>query len=103
MDGNPRYKMRQRGVSAIADLALQGHSLTSVTSWRRWDWYPHNDGESTRLDAGRDFHPSNTQPQFSQELRIASEGERKAAYMAGPRSEERGVGEGCVRPCGCGG
>src|SRR3546814_10407917 len=75
--------MRQRGVSAIADLALQGHSLTSVTSWRRWDWYPHNDGDSTRLDAGRDFHQSNNQQQFSQELRIASEGERKVDYIAG--------------------
>ncbi|EPR11793.1 TonB-denpendent receptor [Sphingobium indicum IP26] len=83
MDGNPRYKMRQGGVSAIADLALPGHSLTSVTSWRRWDWYPHNDGDSTRLDAGRDFHQSNNQQQFSQELRIASEGERKVDYIAG--------------------
>lgn len=83
VDGNPRYKMRQGGVSAIADLALPGHSLTSVTSWRRWDWYPHNDGDSTRLDAGTDFHQSNNQQQFSQELRIASEGERKVDYIAG--------------------
>lgn len=83
VDGNPRYKMRQGGVSAIADLALSGHSLTSVTSWRRWDWYPHNDGDSTRLDAGTDFHQSNNQQQFSQELRIASEGERKVDYIAG--------------------
>ena len=83
VDGNPRYKMRQGGVSAIADLALPGHSLTSVTSWRRWDWYPHNDGDSTRLDAGTDFHQSNNQQQFSQELRIASEGERRVDYIAG--------------------
>lgn len=83
VDGNPRYKMRQGGVSAIADLSLAGHSLTSVTAWRRWDWYPHNDGDSTRLDAGTDFHQSNNQQQFSQELRIASEGERKVDYIAG--------------------
>jgi iron complex outermembrane receptor protein len=83
VDGNPRYKMRQGGVSAIADLSLPGHSLTSVTSWRRWDWYPHNDGDSTRLDAGTDFHQSNNQQQFSQELRIASEGERKVDYIGG--------------------
>ena len=83
VNGNPRYKMRQGGVAAIADLTLPGHSLTSVTSWRRWDWYPHNDGDSTRLDAGRDFHQSNNQQQFSQELRIASEGERKVDYIGG--------------------
>jgi iron complex outermembrane receptor protein len=83
VDGNPRYKMRQGGVSAIADLSLSGHMLTSVTSWRRWDWYPHNDGDSTPLDAGTDFHQSNNQQQFSQELRIASEGERKVDYIAG--------------------
>ncbi|NWK99012.1 TonB-dependent receptor [Sphingobium lactosutens] len=83
VNGNPRYKMRQGGVAAIADLTLPGHILTSVTSWRRWDWYPHNDGDSTRLDAGTDFHQSNNQQQFSQELRIASEGERKVDYIAG--------------------
>ncbi|WP_022683512.1 TonB-dependent receptor [Sphingobium bisphenolivorans] len=83
VNGNPRYKMRQGGVAAIADLTLPGNSLTSVTSWRRWDWYPHNDGDGTRLDAGRDFHQSNNQQQFSQELRIASEGERKVDYIAG--------------------
>lgn len=83
VDGNPRYKMRQGGVAAIADLSLPGHMLTSVTSWRRWDWYPHNDGDSTRLDAGTDFHQSNNQQQFSQELRIASEGDRKVDYIAG--------------------
>lgn len=83
VDGNPRYKMRQGGVAAIADLSLANHTLTSVTSWRRWDWYPHNDGDSTQLDAGTDFHQSNNQQQFSQELRIASEGDRKVDYIAG--------------------
>lgn len=75
--------MNQGGVSAIADLSLPGNSLTSVTAWRYWHWYPHNDGDSTSLDAGRDFHQSNEQRQFSQELRIASEGERRIDYVAG--------------------
>jgi iron complex outermembrane receptor protein len=83
VDANPRYKMNQGGVSAIADLNLPGNSLTSVTAWRYWHWYPHNDGDSTSLDAGRDFHQSNEQQQFSQELRIASEGERRIDYVAG--------------------
>ncbi len=82
-DGNPRYKMSQGGVNAIADLDLGRHALTSVTAYRFWDWYPHNDGDNTPLDAGRDFHQSNKQRQFSQELRIASSGDRRIDYVAG--------------------
>ncbi|VWX53492.1 TonB-dependent receptor [Novosphingobium sp. 9U] len=83
VDANPRYKMNQWGVAAIADLTIPGNTLTSVTAYRAWNWYPHNDGDATSLDAGTDFHQSNEQRQFSQELRIASEGPRKIDYVAG--------------------
>ncbi|GLT01297.1 TonB-dependent receptor [Sphingobium jiangsuense] len=83
VNADPRYKMSQGGITAIADLTIPGHTLTSVTSWRAWNWYPHNDGDSTPLDAGTDFHQSNEQRQFSQELRIASEGTRAVDYVAG--------------------
>lgn len=83
VDANPRYKMNQWGLAAIADLSIPGNTLTSVTAYRAWNWYPHNDGDATSLDAGSDFHQSNEQRQFSQELRIASEGPRKIDYVAG--------------------
>jgi iron complex outermembrane recepter protein len=83
VDANPRYKMWQAGVSAIGELSLPGNTLTSVTAYRTWHWFPHNDGDSTSLDAGRDFHQSNIQDQFSQELRIASDGDRAIDYVAG--------------------
>ncbi|AOR75733.1 TonB-dependent receptor [Novosphingobium resinovorum] len=83
VDANPRYKMNQWGVTSIADLTIPGNTITSVTAYRAWNWYPHNDGDSTSLDAGTDFHQSNEQRQFSQELRIASEGTRKVDYVAG--------------------
>jgi iron complex outermembrane receptor protein len=83
VDGNPRYKMNQWGLTSIADLSIPGNTITSVTAYRAWNWYPHNDGDSTSLDAGTDFHQSNEQRQFSQELRIASEGTRKVDYVAG--------------------
>lgn len=83
VDSNPRYKMAQGGVTAIAELTLPGNRLTSVTAWRAWNWYPHNDGDGTSLDAGRDFHQSNEQRQFSQELRLASEGSRTVDYVGG--------------------
>ncbi|WP_404476360.1 TonB-dependent receptor [Novosphingobium sp. BL-52-GroH] len=83
VDANPRYKMNQWGLSSIAELSIPGNTITSVTAYRAWNWYPHNDGDSTSLDAGSDFHQSNEQRQFSQELRIASEGTRKIDYVAG--------------------
>jgi iron complex outermembrane receptor protein len=83
VDANPRYKMNQWGAAAIADLTIPGNTLTSVTAYRAWNWYPHNDGDANSLDAGSDFHQSNEQRQFSQELRIASEGPRTIDYVAG--------------------
>ena len=83
VDANPRYRMWQAGVSAIVDWSLSGATITSVTAARTWHWFPHNDGDSTSLDAGRDFHQSNIQHQFSQELRLASEGKRTIDYVAG--------------------
>jgi iron complex outermembrane receptor protein len=83
VDANPRYKMNQWGVTSVADLSIPGNTVTSVTAYRAWNWYPHNDGDATSLDAGTDFHQSNEQRQFSQELRIASEGTRKVDYVAG--------------------
>ncbi|WP_267389862.1 TonB-dependent receptor [Sphingomonas sp. GC_Shp_3] len=83
VDANPRYRMWQAGVSVIADYSLPGNTITSVTAARTWHWFPHNDGDGTSLDAGRDFHQSNVQKQISQELRIASEGTRRIDYVGG--------------------
>jgi iron complex outermembrane receptor protein len=83
INGNSRYRMSQGGVAGIAELALPGNTLTSVTAWRYWQWWPHNDADGTPLDAAPDFHQSNLQQQFSQEFRIASEGERTIDYVAG--------------------
>lgn len=82
-NANPRYRMNQYGIAATADLSLDNATLTSVTAYRAWNWYPHNDGDATSLDAGVDFHQSNNQRQFSQELRIASAGENRVDYVAG--------------------
>ena len=83
VDANPRYAMNQHGLNLTADLDLGAATLTSVTAYRAWNWYPHNDGDSTSIDAGADFHQSNEQRQVSQELRIASNGDRPVDYVAG--------------------
>ncbi|WP_241127041.1 TonB-dependent receptor [Novosphingobium terrae] len=83
VDGQQNYRMNQHGVSATADYSLDGATITSVSAYRAWNWYPHNDGDNTPLDAQTDAHQSNNQKQFSQELRIASTGERRVDYVAG--------------------
>ena len=83
LDGLNNYWEEQGGVSAVADLTLPGATLTSITSARTWNWSPHNDGDGTPAQAGVDFHQSNQQTQFSQELRVASRGDRKVDYVAG--------------------
>jgi len=83
VDGPQSYRMNQHGVSATADLSLSNATITSVTAYRAWNWYPHNDGDNIGIDAGRDFHQSNNQKQFSQELRIASSGTHRIDYVAG--------------------
>lgn len=83
IDSLSNYWEEQGGVTAIADLKLEGATVTSVTSGRVWNWSPHNDADGTTADAARDFHQANQQKQFSQELRIASSGDRRIDYVAG--------------------
>ncbi len=82
-DADPRYRMNQHGVNVTTDWDIGPATLTSVTAYRAWNWYPHNDGDGTSIDAGADFHQSNEQRQVSQELRIASNGARRVDYVAG--------------------
>jgi iron complex outermembrane receptor protein len=77
------YFEHHGGLSAIADWTLPGHTLTSVTAWRYWNWYPHNDADGTTRSAAIDFHQSNEQDQFSQELRLTSTGDRRLEYVVG--------------------
>lgn len=83
LDGLANYWEEQGGITAIADAVLPGATLTSVSSFRTWNWSPHNDGDGTPATAGVDFHQANQQTQFSQEVRIASSGERRLDYVAG--------------------
>ena len=82
-DTKNSYFETHGGASAIIDYSLPGATITSVTGWRAWHWRPHNDADGTTLPAAVDFHQDNDQQQWSQELRIRSEGERTIDYVAG--------------------
>lgn len=71
------------GVSAIADWKLGGATLTSVTAWRFWNWDAANDRDYTALPIQTTQHIPSRQDQYSQELRVASDGERRFHYVGG--------------------
>ncbi|WP_242185952.1 TonB-dependent receptor [Sphingomonas sp. CARO-RG-8B-R24-01] len=71
------------GVSAIADWNLGFGTLTSVSAWRFWNWDAANDRDYTGLPIQQIQHIPSRQDQFSQELRLASNGEHRLGYVAG--------------------
>ncbi|HEX7821608.1 MAG TPA: TonB-dependent receptor [Sphingobium sp.] len=82
LDAAYQHFMKSYGVSGEVNWDLGAATLTSVTAYRWWDWYPMNDVDGTSLrvqQAGLD----NYQRQFSQEVRVASNGHNKVDYVAG--------------------
>lgn len=71
------------GVSGQVDWKLDKVALTSITSYRWWDWNPANDGDSTALPIVTKAQQSNRQRQFSQELRLASTGKNTVDWVIG--------------------
>ncbi len=75
--------MDQHGLSVQVDWSLARARLTSISAYRAWNWEPTNDGDDTALSVFTAFQVVNAQEQSSQELRIASSGERRLDYVAG--------------------
>ena len=71
------------GLSAIADWNLGKATITSVTAWRFWNWDAANDRDYTGLSIQTLQHIPSRQDQYSQELRIASNGHETIEYVAG--------------------
>ncbi|MBW8812898.1 MAG: TonB-dependent receptor [Caulobacterales bacterium] len=71
------------GVSALVDYDLGFATLTSVTAWRHWDWDPANDADFSRLSILDKSQNADQQDQYSQEIRLASNGERPLSWIVG--------------------
>ena len=71
------------GVSAIADWDLGPATLTSVSAWRFWNWDAANDRDYIGLPIQLEQHIPSRQDQYSQELRLASNGDHRISYVAG--------------------
>jgi len=82
-DSPYQANMKSYGVSGQIDWDLGPATLTSITAYRWWDWFPKNDVDNTSLPIQTAGQQQNFQRQFSQELRIASNGTNTIDYVAG--------------------
>jgi iron complex outermembrane recepter protein len=83
IDGPLDVDTNEGGVSAIADWNLGPVTLTSVTAWRFWNWDAENDRDYTGLPVQLSQHIPSRQDQYSQELRITSNGTGPLSYVVG--------------------
>ncbi len=73
----------------IAGASLRGNwdigpaTLTSITAWRKWDWQPSNDRDFTGLPITTISANPSQQHQWSQELRLTSNGSHRLDYVVG--------------------
>ncbi len=71
------------GFSVIADWDFGPTTLTSVTAWRYWDWDVANDRDYTGIPIQMVQRIPSRQDQYSQELRVGSNGDGPFNYVAG--------------------
>jgi iron complex outermembrane receptor protein len=83
IDAPLRVDTSEGGVSAVADWDFGGVTLTSVSAWRFWNWDAANDRDYTGIPIQLVQGIPSRQDQYSQELRLASAGERRLGWVAG--------------------
>jgi iron complex outermembrane receptor protein len=83
IDGPLNVDTEEGGVSAIMDWDFGAATLTSVSAWRFWNWDAENDRDYTGLPIQMSQHIPSRQDQFSQELRLASNGDTRLSYVLG--------------------
>jgi iron complex outermembrane receptor protein len=71
------------GFSAQEDWSQPKFVLTSISSWRFWNWWPANDSDYTPIPVLNAAQNGDYQQQWSQELRIASAGSNRIDYVGG--------------------
>ena len=75
--------LKTHGATVIGEYDLGPATLTSVTAWRKLSYRPQIDADILPLDIFVDAGIYEKQRQFSQELRIASNGKNTVDYVAG--------------------
>jgi iron complex outermembrane receptor protein len=83
IDGPLGVDTNEGGVSATTDWNLGFAKLTSVSAWRFWNWDAENDRDYTGIPVQLSQHIPSRQDQYSQELRLASNGAGPVSYIVG--------------------
>lgn len=83
LDTPLQAKQELGGTSALVTWELGPVTLTSVTAWRFWNWDPSNDRDFLGLPITTVSANPSQQRQISQELRLASNGDRAVDYVVG--------------------
>lgn len=83
IDAQLAVNTNEGGAAAIANWNVGPVTLTSVSAWRFWNWDAANDRDYTGLPIQLTQHIPSRQDQYSQELRIASNGDHPITYVAG--------------------
>jgi iron complex outermembrane receptor protein len=71
------------GAAATFNWNFGPATFTSISAWRFWNWDADNDRDYTGLPIQLTQHIPSRQDQYSQELRVASDGETPISYVAG--------------------
>ena len=83
LDAPSNSRQEIGGVSLVGNWDVGAATVTSVTSYRYWDWKPQNDRDFTGLPITTVSQNPSQQRQFSQELRLASNGKNTLDYTLG--------------------
>jgi iron complex outermembrane receptor protein len=83
IDASLKTKTDDAGVEGLGVWDLGKASITSVTAWRWWNWDAANDRDYTGLPIQLLQHIPSRQDQYSQELRVASNGRQTLEYVGG--------------------
>ena len=83
IDAPLAVKTSEGGVAATAEWDIGPATVTSISAWRFWNWDAANDRDYTGLPIQLIQRIPSRQDQISQELRIASDGDRALSYVAG--------------------
>ncbi len=85
VDVNSPLQARQiiKGSSAKVEWQLADFTLTSISAVRAWDWTPQNDRDYTSLAIRTKSNNPSQQDQWSQELRLSSNGSCTLDWVTG--------------------
>lgn len=83
LDAPSKSGQRTGGVSLRGEWDLGAGTLTSISAWRFWNWYPSNDRDFTALPITTVSANPSRHRQWTQEVRYASKGGEAFDYVLG--------------------